>query len=188
MNRYGALIVSTLALALSQPVLAHDHDKDNGHGRHHHHGHHHSQKERVYYEYKVVQPVVQERVITTYRAPARTTTVVTTSRPIAQGGDEWLNYRISNREAVVLQTYYRPVTVVTVPVHTYRYKEVPGWREKVRRGYRLDPVVYSYARPVPVEVVRQLPQQPDGTVLVELDGKIVRLANATKTIVDVLEL
>jgi hypothetical protein len=52
----------------------------------------------------------------------------------------------------------------------------------------MDAEMYSYTQPVPIQVIQQLPPQPQGTILVEIDGKIVRLAQATKTIVDILEL
>jgi hypothetical protein len=48
--------------------------------------------------------------------------------------------------------------------------------------------VYAQAQPLPEVIVRKLPPPPAGTLLVTLDGKVVRLLEATRTIVDVFEL
>jgi hypothetical protein len=48
--------------------------------------------------------------------------------------------------------------------------------------------MYAQAQPLPEVVIQKLPPPPAGTVLVTLDGKVVRLLEATRTIVDVFEL
>ncbi len=191
---YVLAALSALIFAWGSPVFAHDHDDDyDGHR----HGHHQHEKPRnVYYSYTVVQPqVTRQRVVTTYGGPIVTgTTVISTTRPIASGGDDWLNYRISTREATVLQSYYQPywstqTVTTTLPPGLYRHKHLPyGWQKKLHRGYQMESEMYEYAQPVPVQVIQQLPPQPEGTVLVEIDGQIVRLAQATQTIIDILDL
>ena len=57
-----------------------------------------------------------------------------------------------------------------------------------RLGEVLPPTVYAQAQPLPEVVIRKLPPPPAGTILVILDDKVLRLLEATRTIVDVLEL
>jgi hypothetical protein len=63
-----------------------------------------------------------------------------------------------------------------------------GWQKKITRGEVLPQTVYAQAQPLPEVVIRTLPPPPAGTILVTLDGKLVRLVEATRTIVDVFEL
>jgi hypothetical protein len=67
-------------------------------------------------------------------------------------------------------------------------KPPPGWQKKIARGEVLPPTVYAQAQPLPEVVIRKLPPPPAGTILVALDGKVVRLLESTRTIVDVFEL
>ena len=62
----------------------------------------------------------------------------------------------------------------------------PGWQKKLSRGSVIDRETYSHARPLPNDVIVQLPSPPRGTIIVDIDGEIVRLAEATMTIVDIL--
>jgi hypothetical protein len=64
----------------------------------------------------------------------------------------------------------------------------PGWQKKIVRGEVLPQTVYAQAQPLPEVVLQKLPPPPAGTILVILDGKVVRLLEATRTIVDVVEL
>lgn len=64
----------------------------------------------------------------------------------------------------------------------------PGWQKKIAPGAVLPSAVYSQAQPLPEVVIRKLPPPPAGTMLVILDGKLLRLLEATRTIVDVFEL
>jgi hypothetical protein len=64
----------------------------------------------------------------------------------------------------------------------------PGWQKKITRGEVVPQTVYAQAQPLPEVVIRKLPPPPAGTILVMLDGKLVRLVEATRTIVDVFEL
>src|SRR5262249_26773188 len=63
----------------------------------------------------------------------------------------------------------------------------PGWQKKIARGKVLPPAVYAQAQPLPDVVVRKLPPPPTGTVLVTIDGKLVRLLETTHMILDVVE-
>ena len=62
----------------------------------------------------------------------------------------------------------------------------PGWQKKLNRGEPITRDTYRYARPLPEAILVQLPKPPVGTIIVEIEGEIVRLAEATLTIIDIL--
>lgn len=64
----------------------------------------------------------------------------------------------------------------------------PGWQKKLSRGEVLPSEVLAHAEPLPDSVVAQLPPQPKGTVLRKIDDKIVRVREASREILDVLEI
>lgn len=64
----------------------------------------------------------------------------------------------------------------------------PGWQMKVARGEVMDYEVYSQGQLLPEEILKKLPLGPDGTVLLKIGGKVVRLLEATRTIVDLFDL
>lgn len=64
----------------------------------------------------------------------------------------------------------------------------PGWQMKMARGEVLPEDVYRYGRGLPDDVWRRLPRQPDGTRIIEIDGKVARIIDATRTIIDVFDL
>lgn len=162
-----AVYLSLLTLAAT-PALA-DPDKHEHGKKHHHEG---------------GGIVVQER------------TTVTTTTTRSGSRQPWLRFTISEPERVRLREYY-----TSTPQRDYRElppglaKKArqgrplpPGWQKKLRRGQPMDAVVLGHARPLPVTIIEQLPPQPEGTILVDVDGRIVRLYEATRTIIDILEL
>ena len=64
----------------------------------------------------------------------------------------------------------------------------PGWQKKVARGEVLDAQVYAHSCPLPPELVKRLPPQPPGTIVITVEGKVVRLVEATLVILDVFNL
>jgi len=64
----------------------------------------------------------------------------------------------------------------------------PGWQKKVARGEVMETQVYAHSRPLPPELARRLPPPPHGTIVVTVEGKVVRLMEATMTILDVFDL
>ncbi len=64
----------------------------------------------------------------------------------------------------------------------------PGWEKKCMPGETLPPEVYQECRPLPPELVVKLPSPPDLTVTVAVEGKIVRLLEATREILDVFDI
>ncbi len=64
----------------------------------------------------------------------------------------------------------------------------PGWAKKLHRGDRLPDEVWVHREPLPPRIITQLPPNDFGTITVYIDGKVVRLLEATRTIIDVLDL
>lgn len=60
----------------------------------------------------------------------------------------------------------------------------PGWQKKLKVGSVLPPDVLAVAEPLPPRLVAQLPAGPAGTITVHVDGQIIRVIEATRTIVD----
>lgn len=60
----------------------------------------------------------------------------------------------------------------------------PGWQKKVERGEVLDADVYRQARPIPERYLSRLEHEP-GTSVLQVDDRIIRIHDATRTILDV---
>jgi len=58
----------------------------------------------------------------------------------------------------------------------------PGWQRKLRKGQVLDSRVYKEAVPIDESMHVKLPLGPNGTVDLEIEGKIVRIYEATRII------
>lgn len=127
----------------------------------------------------------------------------------AHGGrieEPWLHVRIGSDEALLMGEYYRSHPVPAGSEQPAKQKKMkrlppglqkkvaqgrelpPGWQKKIARGEVMDRKVYASARPLPLELARRLPPQPAGVVTVQLEGKIVRLVEATLVILDVFDL
>jgi hypothetical protein len=63
----------------------------------------------------------------------------------------------------------------------------PGWQKKLVHGETMPAVVYRECQPLPNEVIVRLPPPPSGTILVSIDGRVVRLMQATMEILDVFD-
>jgi len=63
----------------------------------------------------------------------------------------------------------------------------PGWQKKCVRGEIMPLEVYKHCHPLPREVAIKLPPAPPGTILIAVEGKVVRLAKATREILDVFD-
>jgi len=63
----------------------------------------------------------------------------------------------------------------------------PGWQKKCVRGQIMPKEVFKVCHPLPRELVVKLPPPPPGTILVTIEGKVVRLAKATLEILDVFD-
>jgi hypothetical protein len=63
----------------------------------------------------------------------------------------------------------------------------PGWESKLAKGRVLPLELFNQCSTLPDELVMRLPAQPRGTVTVAIDGKILRLAQSTREILDIVE-
>jgi len=61
----------------------------------------------------------------------------------------------------------------------------PGWQKKLHRGSRLDDDVYRHSTPIKREHYHRYGVR-HGEIAVRVEGKIIRLLNATHTIIDIL--
>ncbi len=64
----------------------------------------------------------------------------------------------------------------------------PGWQMKVARGEVMDYEVYNNASPLPEELLRKLSTIPEGTVLLQVGNKIVKVIKASRKIIDLFEM
>ena len=119
-------------------------------------------------------------------------------------GNEWLNVEITDAERQEIMRYYQDGSQAAPKgqrgqkskgVPKGLQKKVakggdlpPGWQTKVAKGEVLDTEVYQHATPLPKELTMKLPPAPDGTVLVKVEGKVIRLYEATRTILDVFDI
>jgi hypothetical protein len=63
----------------------------------------------------------------------------------------------------------------------------PGWQKKVVPGQIMSEEVFKQCHPLPQELIVKLPPPPVGTITVAISGKLVRLAKATREILDVFD-
>lgn len=64
----------------------------------------------------------------------------------------------------------------------------PGWQKKLQRWDVLDEDVYRHSRRLPDYVLEELSYHPEGTSIRRLDDRVVRVLDATRTVLDVLYL
>ncbi len=60
-----------------------------------------------------------------------------------------------------------------------------GWQKSCHRGQVLPAEVHRHCQPLPYDIVVKLPPPPPGTVLLAVDGTIVRIGYPTYEILDV---
>ena len=102
----------------------------------------------------------------------------------------WLQMEMTPLEKEIVKQHLADIRAVQSkkPTKAHGAKLPPGWQKKIVRGEVLPETVYKQAQPLPEVVIRKLPPPPAGTMLVTLDGKVLRVLEATRTIVDVFEL
>lgn len=64
----------------------------------------------------------------------------------------------------------------------------PGWQKKMQHGQPIPSDVWAYHEPLPRDVIRRLPPQPDGVITVRIDNQIVRVIAATHVLLDAFDL
>ncbi|MBW1911074.1 MAG: hypothetical protein JRJ11_16310 [Deltaproteobacteria bacterium] len=60
--------------------------------------------------------------------------------------------------------------------------------KKIARGEVLDAEIYKQSKKVPDELVKDLEQQPEDTELIKVEGKVIRILKATRSILDEFDL
>jgi hypothetical protein len=126
------------------------------------------------------------------KAPPKQVTPSAPSSAVSAPEQPWLQMEITPLEQEIVQQHRADIRAVQSKKPTQKAargaKLPPGWQKKIARGEILPETVYRQVQPLPEVVIRKLPPPPAGTILVILDDKVLRLLEATRTIVDVLEL
>lgn len=63
----------------------------------------------------------------------------------------------------------------------------PGWEKRCVRGKVLPSDVHKHCRSLPYDIIVKLPPPPPGTVLLAVDGKVIRVAYPSYEILDVFD-
>lgn len=64
----------------------------------------------------------------------------------------------------------------------------PGWEKKLVQGEVIPEEVFRETHPLPQEIVVKLPTPPPGTILVAIEGKVARIMEKTRKVLDVFDL
>jgi len=105
--------------------------------------------------------------------------------------------RFSNDEHELIQDYYYRHRYdsgrTTLPKGLQKKYErtgelPPGWQMKVQRGEVLPIDIYRHGRDIPFELRERLPVGPVGSKIIELEGKIIRVMEGTRMILDVFDI
>lgn len=106
------------------------------------------------------------------------------------------HYLSLQREAAIYEQYHEPAPgkkkkdadSKSLPPGLQKKAEQgrlpPGWQKKLKVGAVLPPEVLAVADPLPPRLVAQLPAGPAGTITVHVDGQIIRVLEASRTIID----
>jgi len=126
------------------------------------------------------------------KAPPKQVTPSAPSSAASAPEQTWLQMEITPLEKEIVKQHLADIRAVQSKKPTKKAahgaKLPPDWQKKIARGEILPETVYRQAQPLPEVVIRKLPPPPAGTMLVTLDGKVLRLLEATRTIVDIFEL
>jgi hypothetical protein len=126
------------------------------------------------------------------KAPPKQVTPAAPSAAASAPEQPWLQMEITPLEKEIVKQHVADIRAVQRKKPTKKAarsaKLPPGWQKKITRGEVLPATVYAQAQPLPEVVIWKLPPPPAGTILVILDDKVLRLLEATRTIVDVFEL
>ncbi|MFZ5722044.1 MAG: hypothetical protein ACOY33_00130 [Pseudomonadota bacterium] len=117
------------------------------------------------------------------------------TRPLNHG-NERLRFTVRERESLDLYAQQRAAAVShgkQKPLPPGLQKKAarggelpPGWKKKLAAGNVLSPEVYQAGQPLPKDVKKKLPPDPDGTITLDIDGEVVRVVQKTREIVDIL--
>ncbi|WP_196138723.1 hypothetical protein [Aliikangiella sp. G2MR2-5] len=63
----------------------------------------------------------------------------------------------------------------------------PGWQKKLVKGYRLEDDIYRHAHVIDHSRYPDVPIGVEGSVVVRIDDRLVRLARATREILEIIK-
>jgi hypothetical protein len=122
------------------------------------------------------------------------------SKPADSKQDPWVGVTISTTEKEIIQGYVKSFDEPAKPGRKPKtlppglQKKVarggslpPGWEKKIARGEVMTVEVFKECTPLPKEILVKLPPPPKGVITVTIEGKVVRLMEATREILDVFE-
>ncbi|MCD6051694.1 MAG: hypothetical protein K0Q55_3103 [Verrucomicrobia bacterium] len=127
-------------------------------------------------------------------------TVKPANTPPEKSKEQWVDVKISGPEREVITTYVQSYEQPKKPGKKPKdlppglQKKIarggqlpPGWEKKMVQGEIMPVEVYKECHPLPPELVVKLPPPPKGVITVTIGGKIVRLMEATREILDIFE-
>ncbi|PXA03359.1 hypothetical protein DDZ13_11725 [Coraliomargarita sinensis] len=62
----------------------------------------------------------------------------------------------------------------------------PGWKKKLAVGDRLPEEYASEAKSLPGEILKRLPESPEGTEIIRIGDEVIRVIENTREIIDIL--
>lgn len=98
-------------------------------------------------------------------------------------------FRSEERE--IIERYFKanPSAAKRLPPGLAKKNKLPpGWQKKMARGEVVPDDVWRHRVQLPQDVVRKLPPNPPGTVIVRVDDKVVRVIENTREILDIFGL
>ena len=63
----------------------------------------------------------------------------------------------------------------------------PGWKKKLEVGTVLDPEVDKAATPLPEQILKRLPEIPEGTEILQIGDEVVRVIESTREIIGIFD-
>lgn len=134
------------------------------------------------------------------KKPGKETKELKPAPPAEKPKEPWVDVKISGPEREVITTYVQSYEQPKKPGKKAKalppglQKKVarggqlpPGWEKKMVHGEIMPVEVYKECHPLPPELVLKLPTPPKGVITVTIGGKVVRLMEATREILDVFE-
>jgi hypothetical protein len=88
-------------------------------------------------------------------------------------------------KSIVAQWAYREPSLYNI-IPSRKLEQ--GWEKSLQRGYLLSDATFSYAQALPPTVMQQMPNGPAGTLLITLQGRLLRVDLRTQTVIDVYDL
>lgn len=88
-------------------------------------------------------------------------------------------------KSIVAQWVYRDPSLYNI-IPTRKLE--PNWQNSLNIGETLSDATFSYAQALPPALMQQMPNAPQGTLLITLQGKLLRVWLRTQTVIDVYDL